>query len=346
MKCISPPLQMAFRVSTGVALAEALGFFLNIQYDYWATMTVFLIMCPSWGATIQKGLKRLGMTILGCSFGFIIYLAVVNSLPALILCLAVSLFLMIYVLKTSYNWCMFYGGNFIVFLFGVDSEWSFSHLFVRICATAAGCVIAIIVSRFVFPSTSTQKYSDELPEVFQKLKSMTENTVFGILKREKKSVNMPSFYNPRTNSFDADISRLKGNHLFASYESILKKPSGVLSKEFIDILGFFMRNLGYLMRLSREIKKNNYSYIFYEVILELSGSVEGKLDYIISRLKGIETPLAPECVIDVEKISELYVSAKKEGATEDDLLAITAIIYYQRKMNENLNFIIEMSVNK
>ena len=341
MRNISPAVQMGFRVSIGVALAQTLGYFMNIQHDYWTTMTVFLVMCPSWGATIQKGFKRLGMTILGCSLGGFIYFAVADSQSALIICLTISLFLTVYVLKSSYNWSMFYVGFYIVFLLGLYAEWSFYLLFVRISATAIGCLIAIIVSRLVFPSSSVQKYSDELPEIFSKLKKIIENTVFEILKGEKTSGNI-YFYNPKMNSFDEEILRLKGNHLFASYESILKRPSGFLSKRFIEVFSFFMRNVGYLRRLGREMNENNYSYIFHEIILELSGSIEGKLDYIISRLNGVETSLAPECKIDAQKMSELYASAKEKGASEDDLLAVTAIIYYQRKMNENLKFIIDM----
>ena len=341
MRNISPAVQMGFRVSIGVALAQTLGYFMNAQHDYWTTMTVFLVMCPSWGATIQKGFKRLGMTILGCSLGGFIYFAVADSQSALIICLTISLFLTVYVLKSSYNWSMFYVGFYIVFLLGLCAEWSFYLLFVRISATAIGCLIAIIVSRLVFPSSSVQKYSDELPEIFRKLKNLIENTVFGILKGEKNSVNMSFLYNPEMDSFDDAISRLKGNHLFASYESMLKKPSGILSKGFVEVLGIFMRNVGYLMRLGQEMKVSNYSYIFHEIILELSGSAEGKLDYIISRLNGIEAPLAPECEINARKMSELYASAKSKGASEDDLLAVTAVIYYQRKMNENLKFIID-----
>jgi uncharacterized membrane protein YgaE (UPF0421/DUF939 family) len=347
MNFISPALQMAIRVSIGVAIAEALSLLINAQYNYWATMTVFLVMCPSWGATIQKGIKRLGMTILGCSLGGAIYFFTAHSQPALFIGLTISVFLMIYVLNTSYNWSMFYGGFFLVFLFAVGTTgWSISLLYYRIGATAVGCLIAIIVSRFVFPSSSVRKFSVELPELFQNLKILTENIAWEILNREKAPTGNPFLYNPTINSLDNDILRLKGNHLSASYESILKKRSGILSKKFITLLDILLRNLGHLARTSKEMKDNSYVHIFYEVILELSGAVEGKLDYIISSLKEVDTRQClvstPECIIDTKKLSKLYAAAKKEGATEADLLAVTAVMYYQRKMNENLKLIIEL----
>ena len=102
-----------------------------------------------------------------------------------------------------------------------------------------------------------------------------------------------------------------------------------------------MRNQGHLFRLSQEMKESNYSYIFHEIILELSGRIDRKFDYIIAHLKGDEVTLAQECAVDTKKLSELYIAAKKEGATEDDLLGVTAAMYYLRKMNENLKLIIE-----
>ncbi len=338
---VSPAVQMAFRVSIGVALAVLLGLLIRVQYSYWATMTVFLVMCPSWGATIQRGLTRLGMTILGCTLGGIIYLAAQHSRPLLIICFILSLFFMIYVLKTSYNWCMFYAGFFIVFLYSIITEWTYTLFFYRVVATAAGCFIAIIVSRFIFPLSSGRKYSNDLPDVLEKLKLLADDTVSGILKSEKATDNIHFFSNPEVGSIIDDVSQLKGNHLLASYESFLKKRSGVLSKKFIVILDIFIRNLSHLSRVSDEMKLNNYSYIFNEIIIDLSQGIEEKFDYIIAHLKRKEVSLPRKCVFDTKKLSELYITAKSEGATEDNLLAITAVLYHLRKMNENLMRIIE-----
>ncbi len=340
MKTISPAFQMGVRVAVGVAFTVILGLYLRVRYDYWATMTVFLVMCPSWGATIQKGFRRLGMTVLGCFIAGIIYPHVNDSKIVLFICFIISVFLVIYVLKTSYIWGMFYGGFMLVFMYGLLGGWTYSLLYSRIAATAAGCVIAILVSRFIFPASSAFKFSRELPAILKKLNSILEKTVQNILKNEDEEQHL--FYNDEISDLFNDYSSLKGEHILASYESLLIRRKGILSKRFISLLDIFTRNLLHLIRLAPEIEKNNYSHFFNETIVLLSNGIDEKLKSLIVFLKDNKLEDTPKYELNAEKLSLLYRNAKNAGASDDDLLVVTAVIYYLRRMNENLRQVIEL----
>ena len=54
MKNTSQAFKMGLRVGVAVALAEIISIFTGLKFCYWATMTVYLVMCPNMGCDYTK----------------------------------------------------------------------------------------------------------------------------------------------------------------------------------------------------------------------------------------------------------------------------------------------------
>jgi uncharacterized membrane protein YccC len=170
---LSPPAQLAIRITVAVAVAAAVGSLVSERRFYWAVLAVFITFMGTntSGEQLNKAFSRVAGTVIGIGLGSILAHWIGLSAWSIAVIL-VSLGIGVYFMKVSYV-VMVIGITVMVSqLYEQLGEYSDSLLLLRLAETSIGAVIAIAAALLIFPvdtrraaATAARGYLDSLGEL-------------------------------------------------------------------------------------------------------------------------------------------------------------------------------------
>ncbi len=99
----------ALLVSTSLTIVYALAFYWRLDKPFWAAYTVLIMVgLPTVGQTLQKGLLRIGGTLVGASSALLLFTLFQQNRAAIILALALYLGILLYLMQYNPQWKYFY----------------------------------------------------------------------------------------------------------------------------------------------------------------------------------------------------------------------------------------------
>lgn len=150
---LAPELRAAIQITVATGLATGIGYALDPQRFYWASLSALLCFTGvnNTGEQIRKSVYRLLGTVLGVIAGSIIAGAV-GAQPIIdLVVILVSMFLGTYLARINYTFLAIAVTISISILFVQLGEFSNSLLAERIIETAAGALVAALTALFVIP---------------------------------------------------------------------------------------------------------------------------------------------------------------------------------------------------
>ena len=334
MKNLLPTTRLAIRVTIVVFVTVIISRIADFEHPLWSTIPAMYVASTTWGETVQKAIKRVSMTVIGCTIGGIIYYYVSNSLGWEIFFLALGVFFITYFVTLSYNWSMFFVGFMIVFFMGLISSWDHHLLLLRILQTLIGCTTAIIVSGIVFPDFAKTKFSDDLCSFVEELEAMYQQFKTSIINNEIEPIEL---LKKKKLLFQQKKSKILLNHSITRYEYIFHKKPIILSKHFFNILDLLLYYLWILFEYGSSPSLLANSDCLNEVIAEASEYIERHFNYLHSVLNGSDDyELHGEWKPLPRKMIEIYKISQDKNIPPDDVVRITAIVSYTRKIDEIL----------
>ncbi|GAA2494739.1 FUSC family protein [Streptomyces thermolineatus] len=174
-----PTTRLAFQVTVGSALAIVGGELLSEQRWYWAVLTCWVVFLntTSTGEILVKGYRRLLGTVAGVVAGA--WLAgVVGERPWLAFALVVlCVFGMFFTAPLSYALMSFFVTAMLGLLYTLLNTYSTDVLVLRIEETAVGAACGLVAALFVLPVRTASHTDEQLREVLQRLREVTEASV-------------------------------------------------------------------------------------------------------------------------------------------------------------------------
>lgn len=149
----------AFKSGLALALAYGIALASGWMNPYWAAFAVAMIILPTAGQSISKGLLRLGGTIPGCIGGLAILSLAPQSRWGFMLLASAWIFFTTYMMlrsqKRSYFWNVAGFVCLIITLAGpASSENAFEHAVFRTVETAMGIAVYTLVTVLLWPRTN------------------------------------------------------------------------------------------------------------------------------------------------------------------------------------------------
>jgi hypothetical protein len=292
------------------------------------------VASSTWGETIEKGIKRLWMTILGCTLGWCVYVFTgsIGILNGVFLIL--GLFFIIYFIKISYRWSMFFVGFMIVFFMGLVSTWDHHVLLLRVLQTGIGCIAAILVSGITFPDYAKRRFDFELLELTGDVKNFLDTLIASIKLSDSDTVRK---LGQMMGKFSGKLQVIKQTYSVSRYEYFFTKKPVQLSKRFfnnIDLLIYTAWNFyDFGLPLCSSVRTGSFDD-FFDTFQETLDKHFINLNALISG-NEISTP-SSIWKPDTDSLYHMYKKAEAAGADSDDLLRVTAIINYGKKLDEIL----------
>lgn len=150
---LAPELRAAIQIAVATGLATGIGYILDPQRFYWASLSALLCFTGvnNAGEQIRKSVYRLLGTVLGVIAGSLIAGAIGGQPVADLAVILVSMFIGIYLARTNYIFLAMAVTISISLLFVQLGEFSNSLLVERIVETAAGALVAALTAIFVIP---------------------------------------------------------------------------------------------------------------------------------------------------------------------------------------------------
>lgn len=164
-------LQLGLKATLAVLIAVGLSqwFSSNLNHNYWAPMTVLLLMGQSWGDNISKAWARLAMTVVGCCLATLL-VWLLKPWPWLFLVIGlIGLFEALFFMLSSYMKSMFWLGMTVVVLLAYLGQWSVHLLEVRIYETLLGAVVVVLVGRLLWPNFAKDQLRDTVLDMLDSM---------------------------------------------------------------------------------------------------------------------------------------------------------------------------------
>ena len=140
-----------FRFSLATALAVALALYaaesMGLKNNYWAAMTVLLVLRPAAHDTLVRGSSRLIGTLAGCALATLLVYAFHESAHALVLCLTLTSAAAFSMQKAHYALLTSMISASIVFLLAIGHGDPLATTEHRLAATFLGGAVAIALGR-------------------------------------------------------------------------------------------------------------------------------------------------------------------------------------------------------
>jgi len=144
-----------FRHALRVTIAMLIGYFVSLFYPlghgYWILLTIVTILKPAYSISRTRNMQRLLGTVTGVIFSFAFLYFISNSTLAFLLMLS-AMIIAYSLLKLNYYISCICITIYVIISFHFLNNSSFNVIVVdRLIDTIIGCIIAFVVSIFVFP---------------------------------------------------------------------------------------------------------------------------------------------------------------------------------------------------
>ncbi|TAN24787.1 MAG: FUSC family protein [Actinomycetota bacterium] len=171
---LTPEVRSAIQITIATAAATWIGYFVDPQRYYWASLSAFLcfIGVNNAGEQVRKGLYRFLGTVLGVAIGSALAKAFGLNSTLDAITVLVAMFFGVYLSKVNYSFLAMGVTVAISMVFLQLSELSNSLLLERILETAVGALLASITALFILPlsprrviATARARFLDHLQQL-------------------------------------------------------------------------------------------------------------------------------------------------------------------------------------
>lgn len=329
-----PTTQLAVRAALAVALATVVTSVANLGHNWWAVMTTLLLISQSWGESIQRASKRFVMTVIGCSVGWGLYWLLGPHTFWSLVVIGSCLFVLMYCAPTWYATMMFCVGILVVFLFGALTVWDSTLWWQRIAQTGLGCVVVIVVSRFVLPALSQNDLNQRLQTALKSLERLT-----GQLLWPAEGVVMPQAeLASAIQDLSAELVALQPLATVVRYERILMLRSSnrmeqVLTK--LEVIAYYLGTLQHTMALASQRPITEY---FAAECAEIAQHIRHRFQQLHAAEAGEAVVALPSWEsVNLPKLRERWRAAWQHHLFEPEAFVETsAYLYYCRRLDAEL----------
>lgn len=171
---IAPELRVAIQITIATAVATGVGFMIDPQRFYWASLSALLCFTGvnNAGEQVRKSLYRLIGTVIGVILGSAIATSIGTNSVADATAILVSMFIGLYFARINYTFLAIGVTISISLVFLQLNELSNSLLFERVLETGAGAIVAALTALFILPlspkrviQTARSKYLKDLSQL-------------------------------------------------------------------------------------------------------------------------------------------------------------------------------------
>lgn len=171
---IAPELRVAIQITIATAVATGVGFLIDPQRFYWASLSALLCFTGvnNAGEQVRKSLYRLTGTVIGVILGSAIATAIGTNPTADTIAILVSMFIGLYFARINYTFLAIGVTISISLVFLQLNELSNSLLIERVLETGAGAIVAALTALFILPlspkrviQTARSKYLKDLSQL-------------------------------------------------------------------------------------------------------------------------------------------------------------------------------------
>ncbi|PIQ44154.1 MAG: hypothetical protein COV52_08710 [Gammaproteobacteria bacterium CG11_big_fil_rev_8_21_14_0_20_46_22] len=326
----------AIQVATAVLLTVLLTDVFHLPRSYWATLTAFLLVAQTFGESVKKSAERIGMTILGCIAGSLLFIVLQHHTLVLLGCICLCTFCISYYFSVSYGIGVFFITMMVVFIFGMINTWNTALLEARIIETLIGAAIALLSSALVLPISAKQQLKDAIPEYISACK-LSFNTA------ADKTIGKT--FSKVPTKLLSKFQALQHNAKLIRYENLF----GFLSKEKFERSLFELRMLAYHLGTAYDIAENlhdklNLSLIHTE-LESLFSIVNTNFDRLTLAYQGKRADTEFEAIDHLHLLSaEKLTNCLKSTTQEPDYwFKFYAFLYATRRINATIGELIKLT---
>jgi uncharacterized membrane protein (TIGR01666 family) len=302
----------SIRLSIAVMLGYIVSLFFTLGHGYWILLTIIVILKPAYSLSKKRNTDRLFGTIIGVLIGFVVLLAVHNTVSLLIIMI---LFMIGYfsTMRTNYFLSVLLMTPYVVLFFHMLYPGEFpSILQDRVIDTAIGSAIAFTSILFVLPSWERQKITPLMIKMLEEGLKYFSTTADGFTQdnriqkhtihvaRKEALVALANLSDAFNRMLSEPKSQQKGiedihryvvlNHMFTSYVASL---SGYLKldlkcnsvEELQNVIEGIKQNLLKAINILKKEPADLYTANYNESLNQLNEQADNLLDKRKSELE-------------------------------------------------------------
>ncbi|MCU8055794.1 FUSC family protein [Shewanella sp. SM34] len=279
----------------------------------WSMVTIVIIMMslPQVGGAIEKSLQRAIGTCLGSAYG-VMLVATVDSywLIMSLLILAVSLICFISAGRYSYAYLV---AGFTIIIVG-DANHDTSEALWRTANILSGCVIAILVSLFIFPIKAKQDWRSQLTHAI-------DNMAEVLAEHLKAPANHELDFRARLEAAMKAVLTQKKLFFSLEWESQTLKKHKVLLSQLANKQVRLITLLE-LLPLTRWQEEDKDAYLQINAVAsELAFYLQQLAEFVAG--KAQQLPTLPECLDqELQHRLQLALVAATQASTADPVTAV------------------------
>lgn len=339
---ISVEAKLGMRAALAVIIALCICHIFGLQRAYWAVLTALALITQSWGESIQKAYTRFGMTIAGCVVGYAVFLLAGHPQWLVLSCLLIGIFGMAYFFVVSYAWAMFFLGLIVVGVFMYLGLWSLELLWERIYETAIGCIVASVVTGLFMPVYATQGFYQNLQKALEGFITQLKKTLPA---QDGNEAICPIGNLQHLNTLFLQIKNLSKDYANAKYEMIILLQEYKAMDLFLHKFEIGFHYLSSLTGILRVLVKEPIAKHFEDEIYAFLDHLESMAQNVLALLE--KQKISGWQNWDDKAVSafmrEKFIQAKcQHRFSTDEMLHLTACIYYGRMLDRTLNEMIEL----
>lgn len=338
-------LQLGLKAALAVLIALGLSqwFSANITHNYWAPMTVLLLMGQSWGDNISKAWARFAMTVVGCCLAtFLVWL--LKPWPWMFLVIAlIGLFEALFFIMSSYIKSMFWLGMTVVALLAYLGQWSVHVLEVRIYETLLGAVVVVLVGRLLWPNFAKDQLQDTVFEMLDYMQYCLAQSLKQLqLANEQPDQQQFKGMVKQLNSYRETV---KNQYQITRYEMLFNRQHLQKARTLIQTLDIVFHYLNCLMDAVQQPR-------FSEPMADIWSSLDSHLQrrcQSIKAIKQFEKPNIEPLWLDTrqDEVRERIKQLRQDYPNEQQaLLSVLACLYFSRRIDEVLCSFLKDAVNQ
>ncbi len=338
MQC--PKFRLGLRAAIAMILTLAVCFWLHVPRDYWAILTVLLVIAPALGESIYKASRRLSMTIIGCAIGTVLYMLLPNLLWLNVLIAFITLFLGLYWITTSYTISVFWISIFVVFIFGTLMKWDITMLGERILAVSIACTIAIVVSAVCFPERSEHHVGKQLPGFLTEIQSILAD----FLAVSFAGTLPGAIYVRRLNEIGEHNAALRNHLAHAQYEVFLRKKRRRQLNQALRHVDILIGYVTSLCSAAYQLHETKLPEALLASWTQQCDALKQQFARTIEHAATLSSGQDGQLNSCADKVmpAPLRIHEWKSSLNSEQLLAITACLYYFACIQKELRIIADL----
>jgi uncharacterized membrane protein YccC len=325
---LRPSTRMALQAAFAVTIAIVFGHLFHFERSYWAILTTMVLTGQTRDQSIKKSLNRISMTIVGGITGTLLFFCIKDSHYALLSCLLLCIYFVVFFLETSYLCVVFFITNLVVFLFALLQGWTLELLTARIEETIIGAIIAITTSALIFPSRIKNQYAQDL-NAFHNLAAEISTDCINALLQYKKSFGLLNKKKLRLlkliNLLD---SHNKTNHVIFSYSQAQKRVKSQLLT--LNILCHYLISM---IETLPYLANNPSLFLIKDELVQVGQVIDNNFALLQAQIPS-DTALNDLTDLKLIILNKIALHIQQDTAIKQLWLEFYSFFYFTRRVNE------------